>query len=653
MLSTLKHCYDARLMKVALPLLMLLVVSLTAACGGGGSGGTHPAVGAPAGLSYSDSAVVYTVGSAIPPNLPSSSGGTIAQYSVSPALPAGLALDPVTGVISGTPTAVAHATIYTVTGRNAAGSAAARVQIEVKHRAIAPDSLAYPDNPVVYTTGVAIHPNVPVVSGGAITGFAVSPALPAGLALNPQTGAIGGTPTAVTAPADYTVTGSNSAGSISTVVNIEVRNALVPPASLTYDDPDAVYPSGQPIAQNTPHASGGDVDVYTVTPALPDGLSIDASTGIISGLPTRVQPRTVYTVTGSNGAGNVSAQIAITVSQGIQKWVPVDSMSEPRSRPIATLLPDGTVLVAGGQGLVGTVGSAELYQPDTKTWENVASMNTPRRGHSAVLLHDGTVLVMGGSRNGVMGDISSAELYHPDTKTWETVANMGTARAYHTATLLPDGTVLVTGGYSHSNGQFSSAFLYHPDTKTWETIASMSRARDRHTATLLPDGTVLVAGGYAGNGYVNSAELYHPDTKTWETVGSMSTARQYHTATLLPDGTVLIAGGRDGRSLSGAELYRPSTKSWETVDSMNMERENHTAQLLPDGTVLVAGGRSDTQDALSSAELYHPDTKTWKTVANMSANRDSPVATLLPDSTVLFMGGIDWSPLGSAELYVP
>ncbi|AJY11004.1 MULTISPECIES: kelch repeat-containing protein [Burkholderia] len=632
-------------MKLILPILMLLVLSITAACNGGPTSETRDSISPPAGLSYSDPAVVYALGSAIPPNQPSSSGGAITQYSVSPALPTGLALDPVTGIISGTPTAIAHATIYTVTGRNAAGSAAARVQIEVKDHAIAPDSIAYPDNPAVYTSGVAIHPNVPVVSGGAITGFAVSPALPAGLALNAQTGAISGTPTAVTPAADYTVTGSNSAGRVSTVVNIEVRNALVPPTGLSYDDPDAVYPSGQPIAENTPHATGGDVDVYTVTPALPDGLSIDAVTGIISGLPTRVQPRTVYTVTGSNGAGNVSAQIAITVSQGRQMWVPADSMSGVRNRHTTTLLPDGTVLVAGGDGNGFRLSSAELYHTDTKAWETVASMSSARYDHTATLLPDGTVLVAGGA-----GAQSSAELYHPDTKTWETVASMSAPRDSHTATLLPDGTVLVAGGIGA--GSLSSAELYHPDTKTWETVASMSSGRYYHTATLLPDGTVLVAGGY-GNGYLSSAELYHPDTKTWETVASMSAPRRYHTATLLPDGTVLVAGGYNGGSyLRSAELYHPDTKTWETVASMSSARYDHTATLLTDGTVLVTGGYGSS-GRLSSAELYHPDTKTWETVASMSAPREYHTATLLTDGTVLVAGGNGSGRLSSAELYVP
>ncbi|MBR8317347.1 kelch-like protein, partial [Burkholderia dolosa] len=77
-------------MKLILAVLMLFVMSITAACNGGPTSGTHGSNGAPAGLSYSDPAVVYAVGSAIPSNVPSSSGGAITQYSVSPALPAGL-----------------------------------------------------------------------------------------------------------------------------------------------------------------------------------------------------------------------------------------------------------------------------------------------------------------------------------------------------------------------------------------------------------------------------------------------------------------------------------------------------------------------------------------------------------------------------------
>jgi hypothetical protein len=72
---------------------------------------------APSGLDYTTTAGVYNVGTAIADNTKSAftlGTGTTATYTVSPALPAGLALDSTTGTISGTPTAVKALTTYYV-----------------------------------------------------------------------------------------------------------------------------------------------------------------------------------------------------------------------------------------------------------------------------------------------------------------------------------------------------------------------------------------------------------------------------------------------------------------------------------------------------------------------------------------------------------
>lgn len=88
-----------------------------AACGGGGYGGGGSA---PSALAYS-SPVTATVGTAITSLAPSVTG-TVTGYSVTPALPAGLALDSTTGVISGTATAATPQATYTITASNAYGS---------------------------------------------------------------------------------------------------------------------------------------------------------------------------------------------------------------------------------------------------------------------------------------------------------------------------------------------------------------------------------------------------------------------------------------------------------------------------------------------------------------------------------------------------
>ena len=96
-----------------------------------------------------------------------------------------------------------------------------------------PSNLAYSANPVLYTVGIAIVPNLPSSSGGAPTVYAVGPALPAGLNLNSTTGVISGTPTVAIWTASYTVTARNSGGSTTASLNIVVVEAGVPASPCT------------------------------------------------------------------------------------------------------------------------------------------------------------------------------------------------------------------------------------------------------------------------------------------------------------------------------------------------------------------------------------------------------------------------------------
>src|SRR5205807_488268 len=78
--------------------------------------------------------------------------------------------------------------------------------------------------PATYTKGTAITNNTPSSSGGAVVSYSVSPALPTGLACSGSTGVISGTPTALSAATDYTVTATNSGGSTTDVVTITVKD---------------------------------------------------------------------------------------------------------------------------------------------------------------------------------------------------------------------------------------------------------------------------------------------------------------------------------------------------------------------------------------------------------------------------------------------
>jgi hypothetical protein len=242
-------------------------------------------------------------------------------------------------------------------------------------------------------------------------------------------------------------------------------------------------------------------------------------------------------------------------------WNPTGSMIATRYGSTAVLLPNGQVLVASGCFDNGTnpcqtVALAELYDPATGTFSATDSLITARLGNTLTLLPNGQVLVAGG--NDASGSLffASAELYNPATGSFSATGSMITARTGASATLLPDGQVLVAGGYNPSNSYLASAELYNPATGAFSATGSLITARTDASATLLLNGQVLVADGGNSSGSQASSELYDPATGIFSATGSLITASNSATLTLLPNGQVLVAGGINSSGVqASAELY--------------------------------------------------------------------------------------------------
>jgi hypothetical protein len=121
---------------------------------------------------------------------------------------------------------------------------------------------------------------------------------------------------------------------------------------------------------------------------------------------------------------------------------------------------NGKVLrIAGGDtgDTYGASNIAELYDPTTGAFSSTGNMTTWRKQDTATLVPDGTVLIAGDGG-------TSAELYNFATSSFSGTGSMTTPRFLHTATLLNEGRVLIAGGAGGEDPQaiLSSAEIYTP-----------------------------------------------------------------------------------------------------------------------------------------------------------------------------------------------
>ena len=349
--------------------------------------------------------------------------------------------------------------------------------------------------------------------------------------------------------------------------------------------------------------------------------------------------------------------------------LPTNSMSFARGTHTATLLPDGRLLIAGGDDGSGRLDAiidvAELYDPSTDRWEPGGVMGRQRTQHSAVLLNDGRALLVGGAgvvqakidEQGIEQPLIETDIFDPASDTWSFTGETSTPRDGLAATLMSDGSVLIAGGDDGSGTDTSvlaSAEVYDPSTGQWSAAGSMSQPRQGHSLVALDNGTALVAGGDAGDDPFQSVEIYDPSSGAWSSAADMADARERFAAVALQDGKVLVVGGggTDGR-LASAELYDPGSGAWSSAAEMSTPRLKPAAVVLQDGKVLVVGGLGAGQ-FLGSAEIYDPATDSWSDAGSMETGRGFHAATLIDDGRVVVTGGFGFSgPTNSTEIYDP
>ena len=274
-------------------------------------------------------------------------------------------------------------------------------------------------------------------------------------------------------------------------------------------------------------------------------------------------------------------------------WSSAGSMIDPRGKAHSSvLLSDGKAMIIGDT----ESGSVEIYDPTSNTWTATGSLNKARNWVSATLLSDGSVLIAGGEDANKSGRLAlaTAEVWDPATGEFSETGAMAEQHAGHPAVLVGDKVLVV--------GQFS-AEIYDPSTGTWSSAGKPPRERAvGGAAVVMSDGKVMVTGGeYQRPGWtgatvqtLSNTETYDPSENTWTQTSNMSDPRKFHSSMVLNDGRVVVIGSKDKGEKTAIDVYDPTVVEeikWPNIGLLSETRsEAFTASLLNDGRVIIVGG---------------------------------------------------------------
>ncbi|MDQ0252245.1 hypothetical protein J2W22_004333 [Sphingomonas kyeonggiensis] len=315
----------------------------------------------------------------------------------------------------------------------------------------------------------------------------------------------------------------------------------------------------------------------------------------------------------------------------------------PRIGATLSLLANGTVLYAGGYGIgdngYAVLDTAEVYDPKSRTFRKVGNkMTTPRCGHSATVLTDGSVLLAGGfAVPPIVYDPPGVEaIYVPSLATAETFATatqaftaittvLNDGFALHSATLLANGDVLIAGGFSafQSVAHFeqieiwptAQAAVFNIAAQAFATIAAMPVPRAMHSATLLPDARVLLAGGATDwtMAPTTGTVVFDPSSFAFGAGPSLSAARRSQGAVLIDEGVLMMGGDTDSTyeivplSGVGGEPAYPLPISLPSPDYPNLVSLTEGVNLIPlaeHGVYAFGGQVGEDGSSTCTAVLY-------------------------------------------------
>ncbi|KAK8805042.1 hypothetical protein WA171_007007 [Blastocystis sp. BT1] len=238
--------------------------------------------------------------------IPTINGDELSFSIISGSLPIDLSLNPSTGMISGTPSQSISSQSVTIKAFNQVSDQSFSLSFTIQ---LIPSSLNYNQTIFIIQNNTYFIIK-PTCEGDDLSFSIISGSLPIGLSFHSSTGIISGTPLSSIPLTNITIQASNQVGSTQFTISILV---IIPLSNLHYSQFSFTLIKGQSFSISP--IISGDNPLFTITSGtLPPGLSLNQSTGIISGIPSSTFPSTSITIQASNQLGFIQTQLSFTVN---------------------------------------------------------------------------------------------------------------------------------------------------------------------------------------------------------------------------------------------------------------------------------------------------------------------------------------------------
>ncbi len=248
--------------------------------------------------------------------------------------------------------------------------------------------------------------------------------------------------------------------------------------------------------------------------ALPDLLELRSSARAVTDSKGRI-----WVIGGSSGPTTITDTVAVyNPSNPDAGWqIQTAKLKTPRCYMGAVIDRSDTIYIFGGGDGIGTLGTAEKYDPQTGQWTSIASMHQPKYGMGYSIDDQGRIYAIGGS-NGIV-DFATAERYDPATDTWERLQKSGSYEVLDyphasCACFLLGGKIWVVGGWN--NGMLNDTTVYDPSIDTWQ--------RDSNQYPYLYEGRVGAGSVVSKTGWVYIVGGQNYEGTATSHVGRMLTA---------------------------------------------------------------------------------------------------------------------------------